>query len=399
MNKMRQGQAPFGFRWEGGKLHRHPDEAAVRKLAFELFLTIQTMGGVARELNRLGKFTRRGGAWSDMQVSRILACPSAIGRYELRKSGKAPTPGEAGIVECEPIVSREIWEAVAAILAKRKIAAEEPESPTLSGLVFCACGMPMRWETASQGFACAKCRHAISLDELIRVFAADFQDVLVAHPILATAICGPLEMRPVAAELQKLETEQQQCEHDISGIERMFLEKAIGKPRFEELHRPLVAKADQLAKRVKALEHDLQNRNSPDRADWLPVWDSWPSDKKLTFINSVVAKFEIGLDEVNISYLLPEPPAPKEAPPAQQISSPTNQPASGGPVYVRLPKPSQQCPITGLSRAKLNELILPSERNNFRPPVASKSLRKAGQQKGVRLILLESLLAYLAEKA
>jgi hypothetical protein len=43
----------------------------------------------------------------------------------------------------------------------------------------------------------------------------------------------------------------------------------------------------------------------------------------------------------------------------------------------------------------MNELILPNARNNHRPPVISKSLRQPHQARGVRLILLESLLAYL----
>jgi hypothetical protein len=43
----------------------------------------------------------------------------------------------------------------------------------------------------------------------------------------------------------------------------------------------------------------------------------------------------------------------------------------------------------------MNELILANARNNFRQPVASKSLRQPGQQRGVRLILLESLMSYL----
>jgi hypothetical protein len=62
--------------------------------------------------------------------------------------------------------------------------------------------------------------------------------------------------------------------------------------------------------------------------------------------------------------------------------------------FIRLPK-NGNCSWTGLSRAKLNELILPCERNNYRPPVKSVSLRKSGATKGTRLIYLPSLLGYL----
>ena len=64
------------------------------------------------------------------------------------------------------------------------------------------------------------------------------------------------------------------------------------------------------------------------------------------------------------------------------------------PEFIRLPIKGL-CPITGLSRSKIYELILPSEANNYKPPVKSVSLRKRGQTKGTRLTVLESLLDYL----
>ena len=64
------------------------------------------------------------------------------------------------------------------------------------------------------------------------------------------------------------------------------------------------------------------------------------------------------------------------------------------PEFIRLPKLGL-CPITGLSRSKISDLISPNEGNGFKPPVKSVSLRKPGQTKGTRLIVLQSLLAYL----
>ena len=64
------------------------------------------------------------------------------------------------------------------------------------------------------------------------------------------------------------------------------------------------------------------------------------------------------------------------------------------PEFVRLPKRGQ-CAITGLTRSKLYDLISPNEGNGFKPAVKSVSLRKPGQTKGTRLIVLQSLLAYL----
>lgn len=39
------------------------------------------------------------------------------------------------------------------------------------------------------------------------------------------------------------------------------------------------------------------------------------------------------------------------------------------PLYLRLPKSGKRCPATGLSRSTLNDLILPTPSNDFRPPV------------------------------
>ena len=69
----------------------------------------------------------------------------------------------------------------------------------------------------------------------------------------------------------------------------------------------------------------------------------------------------------------------------------------GLPVWIRLPKSGEQCPYTGLSRSALNELILPSQLQP-KPSVASISLKKPHEVRGVRLILQKSLLAVLDEK-
>lgn len=66
------------------------------------------------------------------------------------------------------------------------------------------------------------------------------------------------------------------------------------------------------------------------------------------------------------------------------------------PEFIRLPLHGP-CPWTGLTRAKLNQLVLPCAANNFRAPVRSVSLAPPGKAKGVRLIHLASLLAHLHE--
>jgi len=65
------------------------------------------------------------------------------------------------------------------------------------------------------------------------------------------------------------------------------------------------------------------------------------------------------------------------------------------PEFLRLPPPGVRCPFTGLSRSALNELILPTELNGFKPPVRSFCIRRRGARTGIRLIDYASLKAYI----
>lgn len=71
------------------------------------------------------------------------------------------------------------------------------------------------------------------------------------------------------------------------------------------------------------------------------------------------------------------------------------RPSALRPEFIRLPKPGEHCPWSGLKRTGLNELILPCEANEFNPPVKSFVLRQRGRQRGVRLISYDSLRDYI----
>ena len=61
-----------------------------------------------------------------------------------------------------------------------------------------------------------------------------------------------------------------------------------------------------------------------------------------------------------------------------------------------VPPQGVPCPLTGLSRAKMSQLVLPNERNGFSPPVRSVKVAPAKGRKGrVRLVNYSSLVSYL----
>ena len=79
--------------------------------------------------------------------------------------------------------------------------------------------------------------------------------------------------------------------------------------------------------------------------------------------------------------------------PIQQVEAST----SVKPEFVRLPKGGTRCPYTGLSRSKMNQLVLPCKENDFKPPVESKSDCKRGTIRGTRIIVFDSLINYLRQ--
>src|SRR5581483_932394 len=81
LGKSINGKAPYGYQWKDRKLIPHPDEAPIRRKAYELFLTHRRKGKVAKLMNAAGYRTRGGVIWRDTQLYRTLIEPSAKGIY------------------------------------------------------------------------------------------------------------------------------------------------------------------------------------------------------------------------------------------------------------------------------------------------------------------------------
>src|ERR1019366_4476022 len=81
LGKTINGMAPYGFQWKDRKLIIQPDEAPVRRKAYELFLQYRRKGTVAKLLNAAGHRARKGALWSDTQVRRVLAESAIKGVY------------------------------------------------------------------------------------------------------------------------------------------------------------------------------------------------------------------------------------------------------------------------------------------------------------------------------
>jgi hypothetical protein len=66
-----------------------------------------------------------------------------------------------------------------------------------------------------------------------------------------------------------------------------------------------------------------------------------------------------------------------------------------GSAWIRLPRAGSRCPVSGLSRSSLATLVRPESRNQFRPPVEARILKRRGAARGIVLINRASLLEYI----
>lgn len=67
--------------------------------------------------------------------------------------------------------------------------------------------------------------------------------------------------------------------------------------------------------------------------------------------------------------------------------------------YIRLPKPGEKCPLTGLSRTSLVEVIDERDPQSGEFLVLQYTKRRHGKQRGIRMIHRASLLAHLEQRA
>jgi site-specific DNA recombinase len=75
-----QGQAPLGYRREGGGLVKAPDEAPIVRRVFREYVAGRPMLQIARALNAEGVPTKRGGKWAASTVRGMLRCELYVAR-------------------------------------------------------------------------------------------------------------------------------------------------------------------------------------------------------------------------------------------------------------------------------------------------------------------------------
>lgn len=408
------GHAPFGFEWKGDRLCVVEEEARTRRIAFELYAELRNKAAVAKRLNDLGCRTRRRGLWRDVTISRLLSCSSARGIYAVSKTALSDSgqrmekpEDEWNFVECPPIVSEELWERVQGILTNE--ASPNRGGATslhpFSGILFCQCGARMNPASSSPKYVCAECGNRIPIGDLENAFLDQVTDYLRTR---SKAVSDIISVAPeLATERELFESTQNKARHieeEISKAERLYMDNRVSVERFEKLHRPLEDERRAIQRKLGVIKAKLARLEAkhPPNQDEHPLkpaliqkrWPQMPPQMRREIVRTFVRGIVVREDEIEFSYLVRD--SSERTTKRQHYSHPTNSAsAAEEPLYIRLPKPGERCPRTGMTRSALNELILPTERNSYNPPVESKCLRKREGGKGTRLIVWESLKGYL----
>jgi hypothetical protein len=268
----------------------------------------------------------------------------------------------------------------------------------------------------SSKYVCGECRNKIPCDDLEGLFRDQLSRLVFDRPDL---FGEPFSEDESIADAESMLADHRdtlrKTKREMERLEKLFAASKLSLDRFGETHAPLEAQRENLQEEIRRLESLLRRKKatSPSRDDAEPEdaldfrsfvkqWHTVPLEDRRAIVQSLIDHVTIGVDQIEFAYLFPNKSedSSKDATVPQQTNDPTNEPvpAPNEPYYIRLPAPGKRCPLTGLSRSKLNELILPNERNNYKPPVKSISPKLPGRSRGTRLIVWPSLKRYLAEQ-
>ena len=322
LGKSINGRAPYGYHWQDRKLVPHPEEAPIRRKAYELFLAQRRKGTVAKLLNAAGYRTRDGVPWRDMQVTRVLIDPSAKGVYffnRYRKKGNwrvADKPeSEWGKVECEPIVPEALWNQVNQIIEEQLKGWKKPGRlpvQVFGNLAHCSCGHKMYVRSNSPKYVCRKCQNKIPIVDLELIFQEEMKAFFARPERIAVHLQSATKnLAEKETLLSAHEREIQKVREAMTRTHQLYLDNGITAQGFREFYMPAEQQLNQLNAELPKLQAEVDllrvNNLSADEvlAEAQGLYDRWPklpTEDKRKIAESIIEKIVIGNGEIDINF-------------------------------------------------------------------------------------------------
>jgi site-specific DNA recombinase len=323
------GKAPYGYFWKDGKLTLHPEEAPVRKLAYDLFLSHKRVKTVARLLNDAGYRTRTGGRFGSTTLNRILSDPTAKGLHRANfttstgKGGKrfARKPEAEWVYnQVEPIISEEVWEQANALLLERK---EKPPTRKpvhlFTGVVFCHCGSKLYVPSNTPKWVCYKCRNKIPVADLERVFEEQLKGFFLSEEEVSRYLAdGDRVLGEKRELLAVLLGERERLAVEMEKLYRLYLEDQLSPQGFGERNRPLEERTRQLGEQIPRLQAEIdfmaiQHLSSEEvvsgARDLYSRWQDLPFEERREIVETIVDRITVRVGEVEIDLAYLPPPS------------------------------------------------------------------------------------------
>jgi site-specific DNA recombinase len=322
LGKSINGSAPYGYEWKDRKLVIKPEEALVRRQAYELFLQHRRKGVVATLLNAKGYRTRNGNIWRDTSILRILDESSAKGVYLFntkRQTGnwkfESKPENEWGKVECAPIVSEDLWNQVNQIIEEQLKSWKKPgKTPVylFSGLAHCSCGAKMYVRAGSPKYVCRKCCNKIPITDLENIVKGELKQFFGQRDRVSQHLKeADRNLSDKTAALEAHRREIQKVRDEMARTHRLYLDGGITTQGFGEFYKPAEERLNQLRAELPRLEADVDllkvNKLSTDdvvheSATLHERWPSMASDDRRKVVEALIEKVVIGDGEIDITY-------------------------------------------------------------------------------------------------
>jgi site-specific DNA recombinase len=322
LGKTINGRAPYGYQWKDRKLVIQPDEAPVRRKMYGLFLQYRRKGTVAKLLNAAGHRTRDGKLFSDTGIMRTLTCSSAKGIYyfnRIRKTGAwagtEKPEAEWGKVECEAVVSADLWDQVNRIIEEqsknRKMPGPVPVNP-FGNRIWCACGGKMYARTDSPKYHCRKCNRKIPVATFEELMRQELHQFYGSKEQVAVRLDDAKKnLVDTEQALSALQRQIQKVRDEMKQTHQLFLDRHLTAQGFADLYNPAEQRLNQLLAELPKLEADVA-RLKVDQVSVEEVifearnlYEQWPKmevEKKRAIVEAIFEKVEIGEGKINITY-------------------------------------------------------------------------------------------------
>ena len=262
---------------------------------------------------------------------RTLVCPSAKGIYyfnRVRQTGTwktEPKPeSEWGSVECEAIVSEELWNQANQIIEEQLKSWKRPgKAPVylFSGLAQCACGQKMYVRSDSPKYFCRKCCNKIPIVDLENIIRDELKGFFTQPERVSRHLDeADKNLTEKQALLDAHQKELQKVRDDMTRTHRLYIEEQITAQGFGQFYKPAEARLNQLVAELPQLEAEVDflkvNKLSADDVlhEAGTLYDRWPklpSEDKRKIVECLVEKIVIGDGEIDIS--LSHMPSSEEA--------------------------------------------------------------------------------------